>query len=90
MAQRWAGSIDGLWRWFRDTTQFNFEDRVRLRAEPLSDALKDEIRKARALGVENGLDVARRLNLPLDVVRYVADGEPKIDTMRRPWLPRSY
>jgi hypothetical protein len=84
----WAGSLERLYRWFKDSKAANNECSNALEIQPLQQSIKDEIMAAAQNGDPGPLHFTRLYGIPYSVVRYVADGEPHIDTFRRPWLPR--
>lgn len=99
MACRWAGSLERLWAWLSRNSADNRLCRERIGAVALSPAVAQEIRGSAltyseqlAQGLEptapTALTLARKFDLPIDVVYYYGAGAPKIDTFSRPWLRR--
>ncbi len=87
-ARSWAGTIERL---YNHCAEYNnaVDEKKRKVADsitPLPYEIKEAIQTAARLHSGTPLQLARHFKLPLDVVLYVADGEPKIDTMQRPWL----
>lgn len=89
-----GNSLERLAKWVETNDAENSRIRDRLLVTPLPQSMKDEIIAAKRAAIEGDadpstpLDLSRRLSLPLAVVLYVADGEPRTDTRRRPWLRR--
>ena len=95
IAVAYFGSIDRLYDYLVDWRRRIQDIRDALEIRPLSEEIKAEIRAAKTAAIEGDkdpstpLDLSRRFNLPLEVVLYVADGEPKQDFGQRPWLRRN-
>ena len=86
-----AGTLDRLHGWFMKTQAWNAENARRLQVTALIHSVKEVIQREKAAFDEGkpsktALDLSRELSLPLEVVLYVAAGEPRIDTFQRPWL----
>ena len=78
--------IEKLYLWLRDHIAEVDRIRTALCVEPVSEAIKLDIRLAKARAHDGDpdprtpLDLARSYGLPLVVVLYIADGEPQPDT----------
>lgn len=92
VATAWAGSLERLHTWLTAHDAEIQRIRSKLFITPLHEDVRSAIENAARLKVGTPLEMARHFSLPLDVVFYVADGCPKINTMQRPWLRthRSY